>query len=196
MTTLTKLLPADARPAAVLVARARRLPLTSAERACLPAHIDVPGAHLHHHLAGHRALEVGDLLLDEANGLWVVEAAPEAVLEAGGPLRTLLKTALSLAASGVRAQVTESGLRFAASEGLAHELASAGLEVKEATAAFSPERSAPAVEAAHVHGPGCGHSHAHEHAHGGHEEGCCGHDHGKHEHEHSGCCKGHSHHEH
>jgi len=194
MTTLTKLLPADARPAAVLVARARRLPLTSRERAKLPAHIDVPGAHLHHHLDGHRALEVGDLLLDQGYGLWMVDAAPEAVIEVSGGVSALLKAALGLAAAGVRAQVTDSGLRLAASSALAHDLLGAGLEVSEATAAFSPERSAPGVEAAHVHGPGCGHTHSHEHPHAAHSEGCRGHDHGQQDHEHSGCCKGHSHH--
>lgn len=165
MTTLTKLLPASARPAAALLARARKLPLTSQERAALPAHIDVPGAHLHHHLGGHRPIEVGDLLLDETSGLWVVEAAAEAVLEVRGPIEALLKATLALGRAQVRVEVRDNALRLAARDELAHELRERGLDVAETTAAFSPEREPVHEEPGHVHGPGCAHHHDHGHSH-------------------------------
>ncbi len=174
MTTLTKLLPANARPAAALLARARRLPLASTARAQLPDHLDLPGAHLHHTLTGHRPLEVGDLLLDEDSGLWVVEAAPEAVLEVRGPTDTLLKAALALGRAEVRVEVRDHGLRLANDQDRAHELRERGLDVVEAMAPFSPEREVRHEEPGHVHGPGCGHhvhgpecKHGHDHDHEG-----------------------------
>ncbi|MEG0821866.1 MAG: hypothetical protein RR412_09145 [Burkholderiaceae bacterium] len=174
MTTLTKLLPANARPAAALLARARKLPLASGDRARLPAHIDIPGAHLHHHLAGHRPLEVGDLLLDEGSGLWVVEAAPESVLEVRGPIDALLKATLALGRAQVQLEVRGDGLRLAADDRLGQQLRELGLDVAEATAAFSPEREVQHQEAVHVHGPGCGHHHDESHD---HEHGHCDHAH-------------------
>lgn len=179
MSTLTKLLPASARPAAPLLARARKLPLAAAERARLPNHIDVPGAHLHHHLAGHRPLEVGDLLLDESGGLWVVEAAPELVLDIHGPTDALLAAAWALGRADVRAAVTDNGLRVLPEARLAAQLRERGLDVSETTAPFAPERAAAHEEPGHVHGPACGHDHHHDHGHGEH----CAHDH-DHEHGH------------
>jgi urease accessory protein len=184
MTTLTKLLPASARPAAALLARARRLPLTSAQRAALPEHLDAGGAHLHHTLAGHRPIEVGDLLLDQGSGLWVVGAAAEPVLEVRGPVDALLRAALALGRAGVRAEVADPCLRVAANAELARELRERGLEVTELTAPFSPEREAAHDEAGHVHGPECGHEHGHGHEHGNEHGHAHAHDH-EHGHDHA-----------
>lgn len=191
MTTLTKLLPASARPAAALLARARRLPLTSAQRAALPEHLDAGGAHLHHTLAGHRPIEVGDLLLDESSALWVVEPAPEPVLEVRGPVEALLRAALALGRAEVRTEVADPCLRVAADPELARELRERGLDVAEFVAPFSPEREAAHDEVGHVHGPGCAHDHGHDHVHDharqhdhDHDYGH-GHDHGRtHDHGH------------
>lgn len=190
MSTLTKLLPASARPAAPLLARARKLSLVAAERAALPDHIDVPGAHLHHHLAGHRALEVGDLLLDESGSLWVVEAAPEAVLDIHGPTNALLAAAWALGRVDVRVAVLENGLRVLPEAQMAADLRERGLDVAETTAPFAPERAAAHEEPGHVHGPGCAHGHD-EHGHHDHDHH---HDHHDHGHQHGPNCKhGHGH---
>jgi urease accessory protein len=190
-------LPASARPAAALLARARRLPLTSAQRAALPEYLEAGGAHLHHTLAGHRPIEVGDLLLDDASALWVIDAAPEPVLEVRGPVEALLRAALALGRAQVRVEVADPRLRLAADAELARELRERGLDVAELTAPFAPEREAAHDEPGHVHGPACGHDHDHAHGHEhGHDHGhahqhgpACGHDHGHdhahdHDHEH------------
>lgn len=188
MTTLTKLLPASARPAAALLARARRLPLTSAQRATLPERFAVGSAHLHHTLAGHRPIEVGDLLLDDSSALWVVEAAPESVLEVRGPLEALLRAALDLGRAQVRTQVADPCLRVVADVELAHELRERGLDVAEITAPFAPEREVAHEEVGHIHGPDCAHGHGHGHTHDHDHSHAHDHDHAR-DHEH-----GHGHH--
>lgn len=166
MTTLTKLLDRHARPAQVLLKRARTIALTHAQRDALPAHLDADGAHLHHTLAGHRAIEVGDVLLDEGGKFWRVDAAPEPLMQVTGSIDTLLKTAYALGAQHVRVAVGEGALWLVPDDALRTACERAGLTVASAQAAFRPEPQPD--DHAHHHG----HDHADHHAH--HD---CGHDH-------------------
>lgn len=173
MTTLTKLLPIDARPAQILLKRAKRIALTSAQRAALPPHLDADGEHLHHVIEGHRPIEVGDVLLDERGGFWLVDAAPEAVLRVRGPTETLLRAAWSLGDAQVRLAARADGFELVADVVLRRRIEALGLSVGETVGPFVPEAAAllaPAHEREHehVHGPGCGHEHDHHHGHGHH----------------------------
>lgn len=173
MTTLTKLLDRHARPAQILLKRAHRIALTSAQRTALPDHLDAEGDHLHHTIAGHRAIEVGDVLLDSRGQFWIVDAAPEALLRVEGDASALLRSAWSLGARHVRLAVDHGGLVVAFEPHLRDELEKAGLVVKNFEGPFVPELEAIEAPVGHVHGPDCGHDHHHGHDHHDH-----GHDHG------------------
>jgi len=177
MTTLSKLLPRDARPAQILLRRARRLALSSVQRRALPHHIDAADEHLHHTLAGHRLIEVGDVLLDERGSFWVVDAAPEPVWHVSGRPDDLMRVAHVLGLEGVRLAVVDAGFDVLADGALRVRLESQGLIVTEHVRGFIAEVPPAPEPEAHVHGPGCGHDHGHGHDHDhGHDD----HDHGHH----------------
>ncbi|WP_295477976.1 hypothetical protein [uncultured Sutterella sp.] len=200
MTTLTKLLPAEAAPAQTVLDRAHALPLTSAERAELPATIHTPEGDVTLAVPAEqlRAVEVNDVFLDDKGAFWAVRPAVEKVLHVTGDLNVLREAAGALINRGVRIAQIEEGFAVLPLPNLAKMLEMVGLQVTEAESPFDP------IQFREVHGGGCGcgchdddscgcgHHHHHHH----HEDGecCCGHDH---HHEHEGCgCGGHHHHDH
>ena len=194
MTTLTKLLPHDARPAQILLRRAKRIALTSTQRAELPHHLDAEGVHLHHTLEGHRPIEPGDVMLDESGGFWLVEAAPEPVLRVTGSTEGLLRAAWAMGFARFALAVKGGAIETLPIAGLKLRLEMYGLNAEEIVAPFAPEISSRFLPEAptHQHGPecGCGHDHEHDHGH------THAHDHG-HDHDHDhGHDHGHHHHGH
>ena len=82
MSTLTKLLPANAAPAQTLLDKAHALPLTSAQRAELPQVIHTPEGEVELGVPADqlRPVEVNDVFVDEKGGFWAVRPAVEKVL--------------------------------------------------------------------------------------------------------------------
>jgi urease accessory protein len=191
MTTLTKLIDPKSRPASVLLKRAQRLELTGIQRQALPDHLNSGGHHLHHTLAGHRPIEVDDVLLDERGGLWVVTAAAEPLWHVAGAMPELHAAIYWLGLRSIRLALHHDGFDLLPESVPRAALESRGLVVTDETATFIPEALAidDHDEPGHVHGPDCGHDHAHDH---GHEHG---HDHAHlHDHGHDhGHAHGHAH---
>ncbi|HEU4622184.1 MAG TPA: hypothetical protein VFS42_08155 [Burkholderiaceae bacterium] len=171
-TTLTRLLEPHARPAQILLRRARTLELTSAQREALPPHLEAGDAHLHHSLSGHRPIEVGDVLLDDRGGFWIVNAAPEMIWRVCGPINSLIAAAHVLGHQHIRVSVGESSFDMLPNEAQRAMLELRALHIEDVQAPFTPE-PLPVVEHEHVHHEGCGHDHHHH-----------GHDHHDHRHEH------------
>lgn len=184
MTTLTKLLPPQSRPATILLKRAKHLALTHAQRQALPDHLDTAAGHVHHALHGHRALEVGDVLLDVQGNFWLVDAAPEALWQVRGPLSRLMQAAWLLGQDHRRAAVADEALLIPVEEALAPWLATLGLSTTVIHAPFTPLIAQPLVpEPVHAHDCGCGHDYHHHH----------NHDHHHHHHDHDHGPSGHTH---
>ncbi|WP_302497529.1 hypothetical protein [uncultured Sutterella sp.] len=214
MTTLTKLLPAQAAPAQALLDKAHPLPLTSAQRAELPQTIHTPTGDVTVGVAAAdlRPLEVDDLFVDETGAFWAVRPAVEKVLHVTGDLNVLREAAGALINRGVRLAQIDEGFSVLPLPNLAKMLQMVGLEVTEAEEPFDPiQFREPAGGCGcgcgghhHHHDEdecGCGHHHHHEegecgcgghHHHHGEGECCCG----GHDHDHEECgCGGHHHHE-
>jgi urease accessory protein UreE len=173
MTTLTKLLEPRARPAQVLLNRAKQIPLTSAQRAVLPDHIDAGDAHLHHSVTGHRLIEVGDVLLDQGGGFWVVSAAPETLWRVTGDTVALVQAAYQLGGTHRRLAVHATGFDVLPDAKLHAQLGGLGLTITPEFGVFAPE---PEVK----HGHADEHDHAHDHDHGHVHGPNCGHEHHHH----------------
>ena len=217
MSTLTKLLPANAAPAQTLLDKAHALPLTSAQRAELPqvihtlegeVELGVPADQL-------RPVEVNDVFVDEKGGFWAVRPAVEKVLNVTGDVNVLREAAGALVNRGVRIAQIEEGFAVLPLPNLAKMLQMVGLEVTEAESPFDPIqfKAAQGGCGCGCHDDedscGCGHhhhhhdhdgecccgGHGHEHKHG-EGECCCGHDHHEHDHEEGECCCGGHGHEH
>ena len=215
MSTLTKLLPANAAPAQTLLDKAHALPLTSAQRAELPQVIHTPEGEVELGVPADqlRPVEVNDVFVDEKGGFWAVRPAVEKVLNVTGDVNVLREAAGALVNRGVRIAQIEEGFAVLPLPNLAKMLQMVGLEVTEAESPFDPIQ----FKAAHggcgcgCHDDedscGCGHHHhdhdgecccgvhGHEHNHG-EGECCCGHDHHEHDHEEGECCCGGHGHEH
>lgn len=142
--TSYKRLAQNARPAAILLNRAQRQSMTSAERAH-PAHE-----------FGHGALEVGDVLVDAKGGFLLIEAAPEAVVVLRGDVEKLLHAALTLGRQHIPAEIATEAkaegwapylvvLPGSHVHALTHEL---GLSAETREAPFVP---APDAIKAHAH---------------------------------------------
>ena len=217
MSTLTKLLPANAAPAQTLLDKAHALPLTSAQRAELPQVIHTPEGEVELGVPADqlRPVEVNDVFVDEKGGFWAVRPAVEKVLNVTGDVNVLREAAGALVNRGVRIAQIDDGFAVLPLPNLAKMLQMVGLEVTEAESPFDPIQ----FKAAHggcgcgCHDDedscGCGHhnhhhdhdgecccgGHGHEHKHG--EGECsCGHDHHEHDHEEGECCCGGHGHEH
>ena len=217
MSTLTKLLPANAAPAQTLLDKAHALPLTSAQRAELPQVIHTPEGEVELGVPADqlRPVEVNDVFVDEKGGFWADRPAVEKVLNVTGDVNVLREAAGALVNRGVRIAQIEEGFAVLPLPNLAKMLQMVGLEVTEAESPFDPIQ----FKAAHggcgcgCHDDedscGCGHhhhhhdhdgecccgGHGHEHKHG-EGECCCGHDHHEHDHEEGECCCGGHGHEH
>ena len=213
MSTLTKLLPANAAPAQTLLDKAHALPLTSAQRAELPQVIHTPEGEVELGVPADqlRPVEVNDVFVDEKGGFWAVRPAVEKVLNVTGDVNVLREAAGALVNRGVRIAQIEEGFAVLPLPNLAKMLQMVGLEVTEAESPFDPIQFKAAHGGCGCHDDedscGCGHhhhdhdgecccgGHGHEHKHG-EGECCCGHDHHEHDHEEGECCCGGHGHEH
>ena len=217
MSTLTKLLPANAAPAQTLLDKAHALPLTSAQRAELPQVIHTPEGEVELGVPADqlRPVEVNDVFVDEKGGFWAVRPAVEKVLNVTGDVNVLREAAGALVNRGVRIAQIDDGFAVLPLPNLAKMLQMVGLEVTEAESPFDPiqfkaaqggcgcgwhddEDSCGCGHHHHHHdhdGECCCGGHGHEHKHG-EGECCCGHDHHEHDHEEGECCCGGHGHEH
>ncbi len=208
---ITKILAPEATPAKTILDRAAHIALTSAQRAHLPNEIVINGQPIEVCIENVRALEVGDVLLDETGHFYVVEAAPEPVLVIKAEEEMAAEAAVALINRGIRVARVEDGFAVLKDIALVKMLSSVGLQFEEKELPFDPIR--PQKRKHHAEGGCCcGHHHHHEegdcccggggHHHHHHEEGecCCGGEgHHHHHHEEGECCcggEGHHHHHH
>ena len=204
MTTLTKILPAGSKPAPVLLARMKQIPLISAFRAELPSTFEAGGEAYEVTVPVDelRPLEIDDILMDDHGQLYAVSAAPEVVFHVTGDMNLMQQAGSALLMRGYRVSQTEDGFGVAADEDLGLALKQIGLTYTEVTEPFTPivmdSCGCGCGRGGHHHhhddddecGCGCG-GHHHEHEEG---ECCCGGHH--HDHEEGECCCGGHHHEH
>lgn len=199
MTTFTKLLPPEAAPAQPILARAKQLVLTSAQRMVWEDSFETPEGVIAVSVEEKRPLFVNDVFVDDAGQFWVVRPAVERVLHVTGDLRTMQEAVGALINRGVEVAEAPEGFAVLPLPNIAKMLGMIGLEVTEVEEAFEPVR----IER-HAGGCGCGggcggHDHHHEEAcgcgcgeHHHHEDECgCG----EHHHHHDGDEHHHHHHE-
>ena len=200
---ISKILAADATPAKVILDRAFHVALTSKERNDLPTRIMVNGTSVETDVAEKRALEVGDVLLDDAGHFYVIDPAPETLLMIKGEEEFVAEAAVALLNRGIRVAQVEHGFAIAKDEELLKMLSDAGLEFEEIVMPFDPIK----LPRRHHGGCCCGHHHEHgescscgadhHHHHHHHDEGeCCCKDHHAHEHSEGCACGGEHHHHH
>ena len=84
MTTFTKLLPPEAAPAQPILARAKQLVLTSAQRMAWEDSFETPEGVIAVSVEEKRPLFVNDVFVDDAGQFWVVRPAVEKVLHVTG----------------------------------------------------------------------------------------------------------------
>ena len=167
MSTLTKLLPANAAPAQTLLDKAHALPLTSAQRAELPQVIHTPEGEVELGVPADqlRPVEVNDVFVDEKGGFWAVRPAVEKVLNVTGDVNVLREAAGALVNRGVRIAQIEEGFAVLPLPNLAKMLQMVGLEVTEAESPFDPIQFKAAHGGCGCHDDedscGCGHHHHH-----------------------------------
>ena len=165
MSTLTKLLPANAAPAQTLLDKAHALPLTSAQRAELPQVIHTPEGEVELGVPADqlRPVEVNDVFVDEKGGFWAVRPAVEKVLNVTGDVNVLREAAGALVNRGVRIAQIEEGFAVLPLPNLAKMLQMVGLEVTEAESPFDPIQFKAAHGGCGCHDDedscGCGHHH-------------------------------------
>lgn len=215
---ITKVLALNAKPAKALLARAKTVTLTYAERVTPPKAFSCGDAELENALGSVRPLEVGDVLIDEKGGFYVVQAAPDRLMRVTGDARMLQEAAYAFASRGVRYAKTEDGFAMMENEQFRTMLTSVGLKTEPVVAPFIPEALPEPEEeescccCGHHHHDGecgCHHHHDHDeecgcgcHHHHDHDEECgCGcHHHEDHDedcgceqHDHDKGCCGHHH---
>ncbi len=204
---LTKLLPLNAKPAKALLARAKKIYLTYAERVTVPALFACEGASLEKAFDANRPLEVGDVLVDEKGAFYVIEASDDRLMRVTGNNDMLHEAAFALMNRGVRLAKTDNGFAMIENEQFRTMLKTVGLHTESFVAPFVPialpeepeEETCCCCGHHHHHHDGecdcCGEHHHHD------EECCCGHHHhdeecgcGHHHHDDGECCCGHHHH--
>ena len=175
MTTFTKLLPSDARPAAPILERASVLVLTTGERAEWGDAFETPEGRIEVKVEEHRPLQLNDVFVDEKGGFWVVRPGVETIYSVTGDLDTMREAAAALISRGVRVGRTEEGFSLLPSANIRKMLEMIGLSVEEVEAEFDEV----------VIKQGCCGGHGHEHGEGscgcgghgnghGHGDGSCG----------------------
>lgn len=209
MTTLTKLLPANAQPAQTLLDKAKTLVMTFEQRSSWPEKMVTDHGEVTFAVQEPRALEVGDVFVAENGEFWVVRPAVETILEVSGDIGTMQEAVGALINRGIRVAEADEGFAVLPAPHMSQMLTMVGLTVKEVQKPFDPIR----LELLQGGGCGCGGGgcgcgggHGHDHHHGG-GCGCGGHDHdhdhhhgggcgcGGHDHDHGSCCSsGHDHH--
>lgn len=197
---ITKILASEASPAKAILDRAQHIALTSAERADLPEQVNVNGVVVETSIADKRALEVGDVLLDEGGHFYVIDPAPESVLLIKGEEGFAAEVAVALLNRGIQVAQMDEGFAILKDDELVHMLHEAGVELEETVLPFDPiklpKHHGGCCCGHHDHGEGCGCGGHHDHEHG---ESCgCGGEHHHHHHHGEGecCCGGHHDHEH
>ena len=140
MTTLTKILPAGSKPAPVLLARMKQIPLISAFRAELPSTFEAGGEAYEVTVPVDelRPLEIDDILMDDHGQLYAVSAAPEVVFHVTGDMNMMQQAGSALLMRGYRVSQTEDGFGVAADEDLGLALKQIGLTYTEVTEPFTP----------------------------------------------------------
>ena len=197
---ITKVLPLNAKPAKALLARAKKITLKYAERVKAPAAFSLDGTTLENALGAVRPLEVGDVLVDEKGGFYVVEAAEDRLMRVTGDAQMLHEAAYAFMSRGIRLAEVENGFAMIENEQFRTMLTSVGLKTEAYVAPFvpvalpEPEEEEECCCCGHHHHHhdgecGCGHHHHHD------EEGECGCGHHHHHEEEGECCCGHHHHD-
>ncbi len=198
---ITKVLPLNAKPAKALLARAKKITLKYAERVKAPAAFTLDGTTLENALGAVRPLEVGDVLVDEKGGFYVVEAAEDRLMRVTGDVQMLHEAAYAFMSRGIRIAEVENGFAMIENEQFRTMLTSVGLKTEAYVAPFVPlalpepeEEEGECCCCGHHHHHhdgecGCGHHHHHD------EEGECGCGHHHHHEEEGECCCGHHHHD-
>ena len=150
-------------------------------------------------------LRHGDALVLEDGRLVEVVAAPEPLAEIRiGEPRDLARMAWHLGNRHLPVQILANRIRIRRDPVIEDMARKLGGKIALIEGPFEPEGGAyapepePAPEAAHVHGPGCGHDHHDHHGHHGHDHAAhdhkahdhaghdhAGHDHAAHGHKHS-----------
>ena len=151
MTTFTKLLPPEAAPAQPILARAKQLVLTSAQRMAWEDSFETPEGVIAVSVEEKRPLFVNDVFVDDAGQFWVVRPAVEKVLHVTGDLRTMQEAVGALINRGVEVAEAPEGFAVRPLPNIAKMLGMIGLEVTEVEEAFEPVR----IER-HAGGCGCG----------------------------------------
>ena len=170
MTTFTKLLPPEAAPAQPILARAKQLVLTSAQRMAWEDSFETPEGVIAVSVEEKRPLFVNDVFVDDAGQFWVVRPAVEKVLHVTGDLRTMQEAVGALINRGVEVAEAPEGFAVRPLPNIAKMLGMIGLEVTEVEEAFEPVRiERHAGGCGGGCGCGCG---GHHHHHGEEECGC------------------------
>ena len=130
-------------------------------------------------------LRHGDALVLEDGRLVEVVAAPEPLAEIRiGEPRDLARMAWHLGNRHLPVQILANRIRIRRDPVIEDMARKLGGKIALIEGPFEPEGGAyapePAPEAAHVHGPGCGHDHHDHHGHHGHDHAA--HDHKAHDH--------------
>ena len=193
---ITKLLALNAKPAQALLARAKAITLTYAERVTPPKTFSCADSVLENALSADRPLEVGDVLIDEKGGFYVVHAAPDRLMRVRGDARMMQEAIYAFSARGVRYALTEDGFAMVENEQFRTMLTSVGLKTEPVVAPFvpvalpEPQEDDSCCCCGHHHDGQCGCHHHHD------EDACdCGCHHHDHDEESCGCGCHHHHHD-
>ena len=190
---ITKLLSLESRPAQTLLARAKKVVLSYADRVKTPAELTIDGVVYENALGDVRPLEVDDVLVDEKGAMYVVAAGEDKVMHVTGDHELMQEAVYAFVARGIRVAKTDDGFAVINNDTFRQMLEGVGLNCTVVDEPFVPVP----LPRPHAGGCGCGCGHHHHH-----DEGCsCGcHDHEHHHHdEEEGCscgCGGHHHHDH
>ena len=189
---ITKLLSLESRPAQTLLARAKKVVLSYADRVKTPAELTIDGVVYENALGDVRPLEVDDVLVDEKGAMYVVAAGEDKVMHVTGDHELMQEAVYAFVARGIRVAKTDDGFAVINNDTFRQMLEGVGLNCTVVDEPFVPVP----LPRPHAGGCGCGCGHHHHH-----DEGCsCGcHDHEHHHHGEDGCscgCGGHHHHDH
>ncbi len=155
--------------------------MTYAERVTPPKAFSCGDAELENALGPVRPLEIGDVLIDEKGGFYVVQAASDRLMRVTGDARMLQEAAYAFSSRGVRYAKTEDGFAMIENEQFRRMLTSVGLKTESVVAPFIPEAlPEPEEEESccccghHHHDGECG---CHHHNHDNQCDCGCGHHH-------------------
>lgn len=137
---ITKVLCSDSAPAEALLKRAKHFAFTSHEREQPPAQLtDMDGSTYDNALNLSKPLEVGDVLVDEKGGFYVVDPAKEDIVEVRGDIDLMREAVHALLARGIRvAAVDNEGFSIPANPQLEEIIQGAGLNITHVNAPFIP----------------------------------------------------------